>query len=85
MSIKYVVGASVIYYPPESQLFQHELPLPIDVPQGTILGPLLFIVYKNDLLQIIPASHVISSYADDTVVTRADSNWEQVQSNMINH
>ena len=38
------------------------------VPQGSILGPLLFIVYVNDLPQVIQSS-VVTQYVDDTKMT----------------
>ena len=48
------------------------------VPQGTILGPLLFILYINDLLLDMPENTIVS-YADDTAVITTAKTWHEVE------
>uniref|UniRef100_A0A3P9HF32 Reverse transcriptase domain-containing protein n=1 Tax=Oryzias latipes TaxID=8090 RepID=A0A3P9HF32_ORYLA len=53
------------------------LSLPTGIPQGSILGPLLFSLYINDLPSSCPDVSV-QMYADDTVVYVRGSNSSQV-------
>ena len=43
------------------------------VPQGSVLGPLIFNIYVNDLLMFVPDIE-ICNYADDTTLYASDIN-----------
>ena len=38
------------------------------VPQGSVLGPLLFILYVNDIIKVCPEECKIKMFADDTLI-----------------
>ena len=48
------------------------------VPQGSVLGPLLFITYINELSSVVNSCEV-SLYADDTVIYYSSSNIKDLE------
>jgi len=53
-------------------------PITIGLPQGTVLAPILFNIYLNDLLEL-PINGKITAFADDTVILFEGQNWEEVE------
>jgi hypothetical protein len=47
------------------------------VPQGSVLGPTLFIIYINDLPEVVSPNSICKMYADDTKILRVVKSDEE--------
>ena len=59
------------------------LPVTCGVPQGSVLGPLFFLIYVNDIGSVLPDCEM-KLYADDTVLYQSGENCEIARGKLQN-
>ncbi len=57
------------------------LPVTLGVPHGSILNPLLFIIFVNNLILEVDNTH-LEMYADDSTLYTADASVEHIHNSL---
>jgi hypothetical protein len=68
-----------------NSLSNREIPMHSGVPQGTVTGPLLFLIFINDIYQCIPPTVSFTLFADDLKIFGSDSVSLQLAIDNVNN
>ena len=60
--------------------FSNYIPCEVGVPQGSILGPLIFLIFINDLSYQVKSE--VEQYADDTTISESDKNIQSISDHL---
>ena len=57
------------------------IPVRSGIGQGTIVGPIIFLLYMNDITAVLPDVH-INMYADDCVLYSSANKWTHLRTRL---
>ena len=70
----YLTRSQMVKY---GDMTSNKLPVTAGIAQGTVLGPLIFVFYINDCIQVL--NHVkLSMFADDCMLYYTGNNWKTI-------
>ena len=81
MGLQWFTDQSVFISSQADGVLSEPNPINTGVPQGSILGPLLFLIFFNDVHSSLRHCKIIT-YADDTVIFTSSSDFDVIQSNL---
>ena len=70
----YLAHTQLIKY---GDTFSYKKNIPAGIAQGTVLGPLIFILYINNCITVLDKVK-ISMFADDCILYRTGNNWNRI-------